>query len=693
MNGYAGKILRINLTTRNISQISTADYEDWVGGHGMGSAIFWDIVIREKRVDLASIDGFHEDNVVTLMTSPLCGTSAPGASARTEVQTIGVQSYPIGWFTRSNFGGRFASMLKYAGWDGIVIEGKSERPVWIDIRDDSVEIRDGNLLWGMDTFECQKAIWDQVSDNQEYGQWIEPTGAQGRTTQRPAVVAIGPAGENLSRIACLIHDASNGSGQGGFGAVWGSKQLKAISVIGTGSIEINDPKGLLQARLSQLNKYAFDLDNLGRIGLGTEFRFPPIPGVFWERPKGGHRPQACAGCHSGCRARYETGFGNEASCITSNFYLGRETNTETSQKAADLLNKLGLNAFEVVIGLLYLSLLNATDRLGPGKQVDCPLDFDMYGSYDFAEQFLKMVAYRENEFGNDVAEGFVRASEKWGTLKGVAGLQYGMLPFSIWGLPDHRDPRAQLEWGYGSILGDRDINEHCFDNLYQDPTRSSEWNIDPQATAEEAVTIYTDKMVPYEGNKLMLDYSTENMYSENIAKLVSWHRHYTRFWKQSVLFCDWRWPDFLNISSPDKIGSTGEAEPKFFNVVTGKNLTFLEGINRGRAIWNLDHAIWTLQGRHRDMVHFAEYVYSVPFNPPRGKHLLPGRENGEWNYIDAAGRYIDREKFEEFKTRFYNLEGWDPNTGYPTRGTLESFGLGYVADELEANGKLGEETI
>ena len=228
MNGYAGKILRINLTTKNISQISTDDHEDWVGGHGIGSAIFWDIVIGEKHVDLASIDGFHEDNVVTLMTSPLSGTSVPGASARTEVQTIGVQSYPIGWFTRSNFGGRFAAMLKYAGWDGVVIEGKSETPVWIDIRDDSVEIKDCEVsLWGMDTFECQKTIWDQVSDNQEYGQWIEPNGVRGRTTQRPAVVAIGPAGENLSRIACLIHDASNASGQGGFGAGMGFQTTKS----------------------------------------------------------------------------------------------------------------------------------------------------------------------------------------------------------------------------------------------------------------------------------------------------------------------------------------------------------------------------------------------------------------------------------------------------------------------------------
>jgi aldehyde:ferredoxin oxidoreductase len=372
MNGYAGKILRVHLTDREISSIPTSDYEQWVGGHGMGSAIFFDLV-KDK-----TIDGFDPANVMTLMTSPLSGTLVPGASGRTEVQAIGVQSYPIGWYTRSNFGGRFSAMLKYAGWDGIVIEGKADTPVWIDVRDDKVEIRECSLLslWGKDTWDCQRAIWDYVVGSGSYDDWWEINGTNGgRTTQRPAVVAIGPAGEHLSRLACLIHDASNASGQGGFGAVWGSKNLKAISVIGTGSIHIHDPKALLQARLSQKEQYAFDLDNLGQIAFSTEFRCPPLPGVFWEREKQ-HGPQACVGCHSGCRARYESGRGNEASCMTTLFYFGFAHTNEIQYQAADLLNKYGLNAFEVTIGFQYIFMLNWLGALGPGKEIDCPLDFD-----------------------------------------------------------------------------------------------------------------------------------------------------------------------------------------------------------------------------------------------------------------------------------------------------------------------------
>ena len=696
MNGYMGKILRVNLTNRKIMTIPTRDYEQWVGGHGMGSAIFFDLV-KDK-----TIDGFDPDNVVTLMTSPLSGTLVPGASGRTEFQGIGVQSVRIGWFTRSNFGGRFSSMLKYAGWDGIVIEGKADQPVWLDIRNDKVKIKNCSLLslWGTDTWECQKRIWKYVAGNKVYGNWMEPAGkVGGQTTQRPAVLAIGPAGENLSRMACLIHDASNGSGQGGFGAVWGSKRLKAISVIGTGSIRVNNPKALMEARLWQKKHYAFNLDNLKRRFLSVDFQSPPVPGTLYRlgRPSTGKRPQACIGCHSGCRGRYEDGIGNEATCFTTLFYLFAKT-LDVQRQASDLLNRYGLNANEMFWGELYLRELHRSGILGPGKEIDCPLSFGNYGKLEFAEQLVKMIAYRndglgnKHPFGDDLAEGFVRAAEKWGRLDGENGdLKTGRLRFPNWGLPEHKEARSQLDWAYGTILGDRDINEHCFDQLRSNPTNAKRYGIPLYGHAEEVVRIYTDKMVPFQGDMLMLDFSAENMYSEHIGKLVSWHRYYTRFWKQSALFCDWRWPDFLNLYGPGKVGSTGIAEPIFLNAVTGKNFTFLDGIELGRKIWNLDHAVWTLQGRHRDMVHFADYLYTQPSFTFDGQPMyMPGRTNGKWDYINTLGRYFDRDNFEEFKTRFYKLQGWDTATGYPTRSTLKSLNLGYVADELEKNGKLGK---
>ena len=132
----------------------------------------------------------------------------------------------------------------------------------------------------------------------------------------------------------------------------------------------------------------------------------------------------------------------------------------------------------------------------------------------------------------------------------------------------------------------------------------------------------------------MLNFSKDNIYSEHIAKLVAWQRYYTRFWKQSMLFCDSRWPDFVNIHRPDKIGSTGIAEPTYVKAVTGKDFSFEDGINLGRKIWNLDHAIWTLQGRHRDMVHFVDNVYEKwPLFPAEVSNVhLPGKKDGKWDY-------------------------------------------------------------
>jgi len=691
MNGYAGKILKANLSNRKISTIPTRKYEHWVGGHGMGSAIFFDLV-KDK-----TIDGFDPANVVTFMTSPFCGTPVPAAGGRTEVQGIGVQSYPIGWFTRSNFGGRFSTQLKYAGWDGIVIEGKADQPVWLDIRNDIVKIENCKPLsiWGTDTRECQQIIWDYVAGEKDYNEWIEPTGKdKGHTTQRPAVVAIGPAGENLSRMACLIHDAGNGSGQGGFGAVLGSKRLKAVCVIGTGGIHINDPKSLMKTRLWQTKKYAFDIDNLKKPIQTVDFQSPPIPGMNgrYRRPYVDQRPQACAGCHSVCRGRFEDGLGNETTCFNALVYYGANSQ-DIGRYASDLMNRYGLNAAEMFWGEIYLRKLSyRADILGPGKQIDCPLPFDDYGGPAYIEQLVKAIAYRNDglgkphPFGHVLAEGFVRAAEKWGRLDGKDGdLKTGLLNFPNWGLPEHKKPRSQLDWSFGSILGDRDINEHGFDQLRSHPTYTVVRGMDIYASAEDMVRIYTDKMVPFQGDLRMLDFSVENMYSEHIAKLVSWHRYYTRFWKQSTLFCDWRWPDFLNWNTRGMIGSTGISEPKFLKAVTGKNLSFLDGIELGKKIWNLDHAIWTLQGRHRDMVHFADYIYT---ETDSDYQYMPGIENGKWDYIDTSGKHFDRDKFDGFKTRFYALQGWDTATGYPTENTLKSLELGYVADELKKAGKL-----
>ena len=143
--GYAGKILRLDLTQRKAIVLDTAKYADWGGGHGLGTALFWDFC-KDKTIK----DGRHPANVCCIATSPLCGTGVPSGTGRCEVVGVGVGYDGISWFTRSGFGGRFSTMLKYAGWDAIVIEGRADKPVWVDIRNENVMIRDAAGLWGKD---------------------------------------------------------------------------------------------------------------------------------------------------------------------------------------------------------------------------------------------------------------------------------------------------------------------------------------------------------------------------------------------------------------------------------------------------------------------------------------------------------------------------------------------------------------
>jgi len=680
--GYAGKILRVNMTNKTTSTIDTAQYEDWGGGHGIGSAICWDL-IEDK-----TIDGFDPKNVVTLMTSPATGTTTPGAAGRCEVQGIGVYGDPC-WFTRSNFGGRFAPMLKYAGWDGIVVEGAADSLTWLNIIDGQVTFEDAASIQGLNCWETQEAIWRTVNSDARFGEWVAAGSAL--TTQKPAVVCISIAGENLSRIASLVHDAGNGAGQGGFGGIFGAKKLKAISVVGTGSVKIADPADLLAAR-----KWLDAEKPHGISGL-TGYSGWPASG-----------PQGCVGCPFPCRTRRRSGVFTESQCFEGTFYstsgIASQGNVPRNDWAADLMQMYGLNVCDLCAPMgaaypnpggftpaHYLPALYEMGVLGPGKEIESyPLPMDRFGTKEFDEAFCKAVAYREG-IGDDIAEGIGRAAKKWGRYD--EDTDHGRLYLAQYGYTWHHT-LPSVEWAYGSLMGDRDINEHRYWSLFAA-------DIIAAASAEEIVNTYAEKFVPYTGDPFMFNYRwqgpealTEGIYSDHFAKRVAWDRHYTRFYNQCLGYCDWAfWPMFINpaATTGDNRGVSPEAETRFFNAVTGKNMTFAEGMEIGRRVWNLDRAFWILQGRHRDVEKFAGFLFKPGVASDASK-TLPIYEDGVWTIrstTELADMYLDRDGVEAWKTEFYNVEGWDTSSGWPTRSTLEGLNLGNVADELQAAGKLG----
>jgi aldehyde:ferredoxin oxidoreductase len=323
-------------------------------------------------------------------------------------------------------------------------------------------------------------------------------------------------------------------------------------------------------------------------------------------------------------------------------------------------------------------------------QIDTDLDFSQLGETSFVKQLFDMIVNKEG-IGADLHDGIARAAVKWGRYD--EDTKTGILPIQCWGYVQHYDARTEVEWGYGSLVGDRDINEHDFNTLvFWAPSIAALFGTEPECSAQMLSEIMAEKLSPY-NDPMMMDYSDEGIYSESMAKLVAWHRHYTRYYKQSLSFCDWAWGDYYNPWAEDGRGLTGIGEPKFFNAVTGKDQSFEEGMEIGRKIWNLDRAIWVLQGRHRDEEHFTDYNYevgSVPgYTTYEVPYVVPQYKNGKWSYESVVGRTLDRSGVEQWKDHFYKVEGWDLKTGWPTRKTLEELGLKDVADELESKNKLG----
>ena len=680
--GYVGKVLILDLSEQSYEIIDSAPYQKWGGGHGMGSALFWDYC-KDKTVS-----AFDAGNVVTISSNPFSGTPVPSSSARVEIQGIGSFSDPE-WFTRSSMGGRVGGMMKAAGYDAVVITGKADAPLWVNVVNDEITFNSADGLWGLDTAQTQEAIWDSNSGGAADGEWyeIEPGRDSGRTTQKSAVMCIGPTSENMGRTGTITHDAGHHAGQSGLGAVWASKNLKALSFLGSWSIPVADPAAVLDLRVKFTENHAYNVDdpvletpNPDVPVYGFITRHPGFNGILWGTRDMLARPYGCQGCVRNCRHNFSDGVGNGIMCSASLFYQGAE-NLKDQVRAADLQNKLGMNGFETVL-LPYVRNLYKMGVLGKGKEIESELDFESYGSWSFGKQFIESIAYR-TDIGDALAEGTVRASKAWGRWDEDSAS--GLIAYPNWNYSEHYDPRLEVEWSYGSIIGERDINEHAFNwHVHWMPLVAASVGEEPLLSAEELV----NKLAASTGldDPMCFDYSEEGIYSDEKLRAVCWHRWYSRFWVQSMGMCDWVWPYLIEYASPttDDTAPTPEYEPQFFKAVTGIELSYQDSLDLGHKIFTLDRAIWMLQGRTRDQEVFAEYVYNVPTSAP---YFLPAYENGEWHYSVCLDRVLDRERFEDVKTRLYAMQGWNEQ-GCPTRETLESFDLGEVADALEAAGIL-----
>ncbi len=619
MHGWAGRILRVDLTNSEVTQISTQPYaEKYLGGRGIASRLYWETVGPEVKA-------FDPENRLIFMTGTLVATGSQGAT-RMSVVGKSPMTYPEG-FCFGNMGGFFGAEIKKAGFDGIIIEGRAPKPVYLWIHDDRVEIRDASSLWGKGAYQTGEMIQQLHGDKARF-------------------VTTGVAGENLVRTAILFASHQSTS-EGGFGAVLGSKNLKAIVVVGTGKPSLADPD-----EVKQLSLYTIEISK-GRYCSGMPKVLATKHDHLVKKLSKGRCYQCGMECFRGLY-RYGDRLEGQRRCQAQEYYLpwmySREDEPiETFFNAPTLANDYSISTWELqsIVDWLY-----ACHQSGSLDEKDTGLPLSRIGSGEFIEKLIRSIAYREG-FGEILAEGLVRASEK---LSNSARAKLSPLIAPI-GKNDLVPARAYLAH---ALLYPMEPRVHQA-IIHEIGTVTRAWAHHRQDPSSSPVTIevYHKISRAFWGSDEAGDMSTYE--GKVLAAKKIQNRTYT---KDSLGLCDPAWPITYSLNTQDNVGDPN-LEAKIFEAVTG-----VAGEKVDRAadrIADLQRAILVREGRKLPEADFPlDFNFTEPLglNPFGHKMVVPGP--GE-EAIDVTGRTLDRDKFVGMLREYYRLRGWDEATGLPPR--------------------------
>jgi aldehyde:ferredoxin oxidoreductase len=457
MHGWTGCVLRVDLSTGAIGREALdPDWaRDFVGGRGIGARYLW------QEVD-PQVDALAPENKLIFATGPLTGTNA-SCGSRYMVVTKGPLT---GCITTSNSGGHWGPELKFAGYDLLILEGRAERPVYLWIFDDVVELRPAEHLWGKGVFDTEDAIRREM-------------GIPGTS-----VACIGPAGEKLVRYAAILNDKFRAAGRSGVGAVMGSKNLKGIAVRGTGAVSVADPSALMAAQwaqkqvLSEAPLTSEGLPTYGTLALMNvinehgalptrnyrEAQFEEAEAISGEELAATRLAanKACFACTIACgrvsriseegQARYTLNtsprnwkHATEGPEYENAWSLGADcgvADLDAILKANTICNDLGLDPISLGATIAAAMELYEGGVLSE-EQTGMPLRF---GSGDALVAMSEATGYRRG-FGDDLAEGSKRMGEKYGhpeVFMGVKGQEF----------PAY-DPRALQGMGLGYATSNR----------------------------------------------------------------------------------------------------------------------------------------------------------------------------------------------------------------------------------------------
>jgi aldehyde:ferredoxin oxidoreductase len=668
---YAGKILRIDLTNRQATTFDTAKYlPDYVGGRLMANRIFWDEVPE-------GVAAYDPENKLIFMTGPGAGTGLPcgGRSVFTGISPAALPEM----YSWSGIGGWFGSILKFAGYDGMIIEGKADSHTYVFIDDDKVEFLDADTgLWG-----------SLVHDSQS---WIKEV--HGNNIH---AVVIGPAGENLQRNASITTSSDNVAAKAGFGAVFGAKNLKAVAVRGTGTIapanidEVFELRATMGGYLpvpNQIveehaygesdNSFAVDWTH-GRLtcSYGCNMRCDTlqmgVKGAFEDKVT---QVEKCVGyfTHSFtydydwslwgnymtekidipiCQLKSYSGINFDSSDPHFDELMYRSkgnivnywnANFDRGTAVMNLCNEYGIDKWEAIV--FFMTWLSSAKQEGLLDDIDLGKEVDV-NSAEFLIWFFDMITYRKGKYGPIFAEGMARAIRTLGKEKYGDTIYHGQYSRII-DQPIPVPVSLELAWG-GSV--------HWNGHGLQATTQKPVW----MATCLETMLVSRDTQTvmhyhtPYEE---YLRFRDDPIHSDLYIQSIIRGEDGAEM-KDMVPCCEQQTPDPLE---PD-------LETRVFNAATGLGISVEQMHTLAERSHNLFRAILIRNHARTRQLEVAEILPMLQFPDPWGETCPPD----EWN---------------ELVDNYYRIRGWDKTTGWPTRETYESCGLADVADQLEAVGKL-----
>jgi aldehyde:ferredoxin oxidoreductase len=619
--GWTGKILWMDLTTRKISLVPTSDFEpeQYLGGVGLNSKIFWEM-------GCPKVEAFDPQSPLLIAVGPVTGTAGP--FSRAEICGIAPQAYPQENFTYSGIGGKIPAEIKYAGYDALVIVGKSDRPVYLSIADDQVKLNEAKSIWGLDTFETQKALMAAHS--------------------KAAVLTIGPAGENLCRVSIILNETASAAGQGGYGAVMGSKNLKAIVVKGSGSMKVARPDVLMKLQKERMEAGEWLVGGAQSWG-----RYPLARQVAGEmRTKRFKRAGGCHGCTYQCLGFYDIpgiGPGGQM-CVESWYGFFSGGSSEGYWEGNILSQKLGINNYELM-GIMswLLTLRGSVDKKALGI-TSIPI-IDRYnepkfGGQDVHHHFLIELLNGMASGKSVLSQGLGRAAEKLGAgAKAAFDANYPARGYTSHHI---ENVGSALHWAMDS----RDPYNSCHD--YTMPYQGFGYN----------TPVASHFGVP--GGDMLG--GRKNVY-EKTEYQTAWVENHQSI-KNSMPICEYS-------SMPASFFHPPAMDIRIFessvlSAVTGIDYSVDKLWEAGERITNMRRAIAIYrENRNREQ----DEIHRLWFERRMGAQNL--------------GEPLDRKKWEDLKDRYYTLRGWNRTNGRPTRAKLEQLGMKSMADILQKEGKLG----